>query len=128
MRQEVGGQAASPYPFLSFCRNRFRAAVTFSMFFHLEHHLFPQVPTARLHILARRIDAADPRYINNPLGQFNPSAFIANFLWNSHYRTVRSANELVSALAGSGEQLSILRLSSVCLHDLKNTSTPQRIS
>jgi fatty acid desaturase len=26
-------------------RNRFRAAVTFSMFFHLEHHLFPQVPT-----------------------------------------------------------------------------------
>jgi fatty acid desaturase len=41
-------------------RNRFRAAVTFSMFFHLEHHLFPQVPTARLHILARRIDAAAP--------------------------------------------------------------------
>jgi fatty acid desaturase len=38
-------------------RNRFRAAVTFSMFFHLEHHLFPQVPTARLHILARRLDA-----------------------------------------------------------------------
>ena len=41
-------------------RNRFRAAVTFSMFFHLEHHLFPQVPTARLHILARRLDAAGP--------------------------------------------------------------------
>ena len=32
----------------------------FSMFFHLEHHLFPQVPTARLHILARRLDAAAP--------------------------------------------------------------------
>jgi fatty acid desaturase len=30
------------------------------MFFHLEHHLFPQVPTARLHILARRLDAAEP--------------------------------------------------------------------
>ena len=41
-------------------RNRFRAAVTFSMFFHLEHHLFPRVPTARLHILARRLDAAAP--------------------------------------------------------------------
>ena len=41
-------------------RNRFRAAITFSMFFHLEHHLFPQVPTARLHLLARRIDAAAP--------------------------------------------------------------------
>jgi fatty acid desaturase len=38
-------------------RNRVRAAITFSMFFHLEHHLFPQVPTARLHILARRLDA-----------------------------------------------------------------------
>src|SRR6266403_1098057 len=35
-------------------RNRFRAMITFSMFFHLEHHLFPQVPTARLHLLARR--------------------------------------------------------------------------
>lgn len=46
-------------------RNRFRAAITFSMFFHLEHHLFPQVPTARLHILARRLDAAapDPRLL-----------------------------------------------------------------
>ena len=33
---------------------------TFSMFFNLEHHLFPQVPTARLHILARRLDAAEP--------------------------------------------------------------------
>jgi fatty acid desaturase len=41
-------------------RNRFRAAITFSMFFHLEHHLFPQVPTARLHILARRLDAVAP--------------------------------------------------------------------
>ena len=38
-------------------RNPFRAAITFNMFFHLEHHLFPQVPTARLHLLARRIDA-----------------------------------------------------------------------
>ena len=41
-------------------RGRFRATITFSMFFHLEHHLFPQVPTARLHILARRLDAAAP--------------------------------------------------------------------
>jgi fatty acid desaturase len=41
-------------------RSRFRAMITFSMFFHLEHHLFPQVPTARLHLLARRIDAAAP--------------------------------------------------------------------
>jgi fatty acid desaturase len=39
-------------------RNPFRAIITFNMFFHLEHHLFPRVPTARLHILASRIDAA----------------------------------------------------------------------
>jgi fatty acid desaturase len=31
------------------------------MFFHLEHHLFPQVPTAHLPLLARRLDNACPR-------------------------------------------------------------------
>ena len=41
-------------------RNRLRSAITFNMFFHLEHHLFPQVPTAHLPILARRLDAAFP--------------------------------------------------------------------
>ena len=41
-------------------RHPVRRIVTFNMFFHLEHHLFPQVPTARLHLLARRIDAAAP--------------------------------------------------------------------
>jgi fatty acid desaturase len=30
------------------------------MFFHVEHHLFPRVPTRRLAILARRLDAASP--------------------------------------------------------------------
>ena len=39
-------------------RNRLRNAVTFSMFFHVEHHLFPQVPTAHLPRLARRLDGA----------------------------------------------------------------------
>jgi fatty acid desaturase len=38
-----------------------RSAVTFGMFFHLEHHLFPMVPTPRLPILARRLDEAAPR-------------------------------------------------------------------
>ncbi len=41
-------------------RNRLRSALTFNMFFHLEHHLFPQVPTAHLPRLARRLDAAAP--------------------------------------------------------------------
>ena len=40
------------------CAIPLRAAITLNMFFHLERHLFPRVPTARLHLLARRIDAA----------------------------------------------------------------------
>ncbi|MEG3086116.1 fatty acid desaturase [Sphingomonas sp. PB4P5] len=34
--------------------------VTYNMFLHLEHHLFPAVPVRRLGILARRIAAAQP--------------------------------------------------------------------
>ena len=67
-----------------------------------ENHAFQILIMETMGRDAYRIDAADPRYINNPLGQFNPSAFVTNFLWTSHYRTVRSANELVAGLAGSG--------------------------
>lgn len=42
-------------------RHPLRAALTFNMFFHLEHHLFPQVPTAHLPLLARRLDDACPQ-------------------------------------------------------------------
>jgi fatty acid desaturase len=34
--------------------------VSYEMFFHLEHHLFPAVPTRRLPELARRLDEAAP--------------------------------------------------------------------
>jgi hypothetical protein len=67
-----------------------------------ENHAFQILIMETMGRDAYRIDAADPRYINNPLGQFNPSAFVTNFLWNSHFRTVRSSNELVAAIAGSG--------------------------
>jgi fatty acid desaturase len=30
------------------------------MFFHLEHHLFPRVPTCHLPVLAERLDQAMP--------------------------------------------------------------------
>jgi fatty acid desaturase len=30
------------------------------MFLHVEHHLYPQVPTCHLPTLARRLDAAAP--------------------------------------------------------------------
>lgn len=41
-------------------RTGWKNALTFSMFYHLEHHLFPAVPTIKLPELARRIDAALP--------------------------------------------------------------------
>jgi hypothetical protein len=66
-----------------------------------ENHAFQILIMETMGRDAYRIDAADPRYINNPLGQFNPSAFVSNFLWTSHYRTVRSANDLVAGVAGA---------------------------
>jgi fatty acid desaturase len=41
-------------------RHPVRSIITFNMFFHLEHHLFPQIPTAHLPVLARRLDATLP--------------------------------------------------------------------
>jgi fatty acid desaturase len=41
-------------------RGRLKAWATYDMFYHLEHHLFPAVPTCRLPELARRLDEHDP--------------------------------------------------------------------
>jgi fatty acid desaturase len=41
-------------------RSPMRSVMTFNMFFHVEHHLFPRIPTAHLPVLARRLDAALP--------------------------------------------------------------------
>ncbi|GAA4038519.1 fatty acid desaturase family protein [Parerythrobacter jejuensis] len=41
-------------------RNRLVNAVSYNMFFHLEHHLFPAVPVRRLPELARRLDRVLP--------------------------------------------------------------------
>ena len=41
-------------------RGRWITWLSYSMFFHEEHHLFPAVPTCRLARLAARIDAAAP--------------------------------------------------------------------
>ncbi len=41
-------------------RNRFKNQITFHMFRHIEHHLFPLVPTCHLPELSRRIDHAAP--------------------------------------------------------------------
>jgi fatty acid desaturase len=41
-------------------RSRLKNFASFSMFFHVEHHLFPRVPTCHLSILAERLDKAAP--------------------------------------------------------------------
>jgi fatty acid desaturase len=41
-------------------RHRLKSGVTFNMFYHLEHHLYPRVPTCHLPALAERLDTAIP--------------------------------------------------------------------
>jgi fatty acid desaturase len=41
-------------------RNRLKSVIAFDMFYHLEHHLFPKVPTCHLATLAERLDRAAP--------------------------------------------------------------------
>ena len=41
-------------------RNRIKNAITFDMFRHVEHHLFPAVPTCHLAKLSERLDVAAP--------------------------------------------------------------------
>lgn len=41
-------------------RTGWKNKLTFNMFYHLEHHLFPAVPTIKLPELAKRIDAVLP--------------------------------------------------------------------
>ncbi len=41
-------------------RNRIKNRISFNMFLHIEHHLFPRVPTCHLPELSRRIDNVAP--------------------------------------------------------------------
>lgn len=41
-------------------RGRLKALITYNMLFHVEHHLFPAVPTCKLDTLAKRIDSVAP--------------------------------------------------------------------
>jgi len=50
---------------------------------------------------AYRIDGADPRYVQQPLGQFSPGAFLVDFTWNSTYRTIKGAQLLSSGVGNS---------------------------
>lgn len=44
-------------------RSRWKNWVTYSMFFHVEHHLFPLVPTCKLNQLAKRMDEVQPAVV-----------------------------------------------------------------
>jgi len=48
-----------------------------------------------------KIDGADPRYIQQPLGLFSPGAFLVDFTWNSTYRTILAAQRLAQGVEGS---------------------------
>ncbi|HUQ99133.1 MAG TPA: RagB/SusD family nutrient uptake outer membrane protein [Gemmatimonadaceae bacterium] len=48
-----------------------------------------------------RIDGADPRFIQQPLGQFSPGAFLVDFTWNSTYRTISAAQQLSQGVENS---------------------------
>jgi fatty acid desaturase len=41
-------------------RNPVKSVIAFEMFYHVEHHLFPKVPTCHLSKLSRRLDEAAP--------------------------------------------------------------------
>lgn len=43
-------------------RGWLKNVLSYSMFYHLEHHLFPAVPTCHLPKLAERLDRVSPRY------------------------------------------------------------------
>jgi len=43
-------------------RGWLRTIASYSMFYHLEHHLYPAVPTCNLHRLATRLDQVAPEY------------------------------------------------------------------
>ena len=50
---------------------------------------------------AYRIDGADPRYVQQPLGLFSPGAFLVDFTWNSSYRTIAGAQLLAEGVENS---------------------------
>ena len=66
-----------------------------------EQHAFFTLVLETMGRDAYRIDGADPRYIQQPLGQFSPGAFLVDFTWNSTYRTIRGAQALVAGVEGS---------------------------
>jgi fatty acid desaturase len=51
-------------------RGKWLNRISYSMFFHAEHHLFPAVPAGHLHVLANRLDAAMPEVSSRQVLRF----------------------------------------------------------
>ena len=68
-------------------RGRFINLISYSMFFHAEHHLFPAVPTSHLPELARRLDAIFPALKQR-------TVLAPRLLWRS--RQGKTKNEVTS--------------------------------
>jgi starch-binding outer membrane protein, SusD/RagB family len=65
-----------------------------------EQHAFQILVLETMGRDAYRIDIADPRYLDMPLGTFQPGAFLVDFTWNVHYRTIRGARSLADGIEG----------------------------
>ena len=66
--------------------------LTFNLLYHIEHHLFPAVPTNHLPILAKRLDAAAPQWTQQPVipllapaNQYQPSGATEKSSVHSHH-------------------------------------------
>jgi len=66
-----------------------------------EQHAFQILVMETMGRDAYRIDVADPRYLDMPLGSFDPGAFLVDFTWNVRYRTIRSAQFLIQGVDAS---------------------------
>jgi hypothetical protein len=65
-----------------------------------EQHAFQILVLETMGRDAYRLDIADPRYLDMPLGQFQAGAFLVDFTWNVHYRTIRGARSLSEGIDG----------------------------
>jgi len=66
-----------------------------------EQHAFFTLVLETMGRDAYKIDGADPRYIQQPLGTFSPGAFLVDFTWNSTYRTIKGAQQLAGGMENS---------------------------
>jgi fatty acid desaturase len=73
-------------------RGRWLNLMSYSMFFHAEHHLFPAVPTPHLAELARRLDAAMFEFSRKPVLAFSRNHAVEKppMHTNRHECTVKS--------------------------------------